>query len=318
MNRRLLVSVHLPLLLTAMFWGTNFVAIKRLLHVLTVPDTVIVRSMVAAICNIVMLVVLRQSSVRIQRCDVPRILLIAILGGVMTPIPNVLAQRYITASVSSLLSTTTPLWTALFAWLVLGTVLTRRKVLGMGIAFFGFLIILLFGGPSVSFSVRNMVGALLFVLSPLCWGLYSVVAKPLLSKYPSMQLVATTTIFGTICLLPILTTGTPTRLAHLAFGDWLVVLWTGVIALWLAYLFWFHGLRALQPSQVAVYIYLVPCFWLIFSSLFLREPITPFVLIGGATILAGVVVTNTTARDEKIEAVASVAVAAATTGSLQQ
>jgi len=122
-NRRQLLAVHGPLLLVAIFWGTNFVALKRILETLTVADTVVVRSILAALCNVVMLVVLRRSIVPVLRRDMPRILLVAILGGVLTPIPNILAQRYIPASVSSLLTTTNPLWTALFAWLVFAEIM---------------------------------------------------------------------------------------------------------------------------------------------------------------------------------------------------
>ncbi len=317
MNRRSLVTVHLPLLLTAMFWGTNFVALKRLLEHLTVPDTVVVRSILAALCNVVMLVVLRRSNVTIARADMPRIFLVAILGGVMTPVPNILAQRYITASVASLLATTNALWTALFAWLILSIGLTRRKIVGMGVAFLGFLIILLLGGPSVSFSARNTIGVLIFILSPLSWGLYSVLAKPLLARYPSMQLVAVTTIVGTVFLLPILFSGTPDRVARLSGSDWLLMLWVGVITLWLAYVFWFRGLRALQPSQVAVYIYLVPCFGVIAARIFLNEPITLFVLIGGATILSGVIITNSPSRAERTARAAPMTVSSATSNSTQ-
>jgi drug/metabolite transporter (DMT)-like permease len=279
-----------------MFWGTNFVALKRILQTLTVADTVVVRSILAALCNVIMLIILRRANVPILRRDVPRIVLVAVLGGVLTPIPAVLSQRYITASVASLLSTTNPLWTALFAWLVLSIGLSRRKALGMAVASLGFLIILLLGGPSVSFSVRNAVGVLIFTVSPLSWGLYSVVAKPLLGRYSSMQLVAVTTIIGTFFLLPLLLSGTPARLARLPGSGWLLLLWVGVITLWLSYLFWFRGLRALQPSQVAVYIYLVPCFGVLAARIFLHEPITAFVVIGGATILGGVIITNSPSR----------------------
>ena len=85
MNRRQLLTVHGPLLLVAMFWGTNFVALKRILETLTVADTVVVRSILAALCNVVMLVILRRSNVPVLRRDLPRILFVAILGGVLTP-----------------------------------------------------------------------------------------------------------------------------------------------------------------------------------------------------------------------------------------
>lgn len=299
MKTRLLLGVHLPLLLTAVFWGTNFVALRRLLQTLTVPDTIVVRAVVASACYGLSLLALRRSNIRIARGDWSRIFLIGLLGGVVTPITVVFSQRYISASVSSLLSTTSPLCTALFAWLILGTALSKRRVVGMIIAFTGFLVILLFGGPSVSFSVSNMLGVLIFSLSPMTWGLYSVLSKPLLARYPAVQLVSVTTIVGSLFLLPLLFTGTPVRLARLTGSDWLVVLWVGIVTLWLSYIFWFRGLRALQPAQVAVYIYLVPAFGVIAARLFLNEPTTPFVLIGGATILAGVIVTNSPSRAER-------------------
>jgi drug/metabolite transporter (DMT)-like permease len=295
-KQRLLLTVHLPLLLTTLFWGTNFVALRRLLHTLTVPDTIVVRGIIASLCYGLSLLALGRGKVPILRRDLPRILVIAVCGGVVTPITTVLSQRYISASVASLLSTTNPLWTAMFAWLILGTTLSRRRMVGIGVAFVGFLVILFFGGPSVSFSVSNMLGVLIFTLSPLTWGLYSVLAKPLLTRYPSVQLVSVTTMIGSSLLLPLLFTGTPGRVARLSRGDWLALFWVAVIALWLAYIFWFHGLHALQPAQVAVYIYLVPCFGVLAARIFLKEPITPYVLLGGATILAGVVITNSPSR----------------------
>lgn len=296
MNRRLLLTVHLPLLLTAAFWGSNFVAIKSVLGTLTVWDVAAVRGTLAAVCHVLTLAILWRGRARIRREDWPRLIAIGVLGGFFTPIPIVVAQQYITASVSSLLTTLNPLSTAVFAWVLLGTRLTPRRLVGMGIAFAGFLVILLLGGPEVSFSTRNATGVLIMVLSPLAWGLYSVVAKPLLDRYPVMQLTAYSAIIGSVLLLPLFATGTPGRLAQLSPGNWLIVLWIGIGTMWLAYIFWFQGLRALQPSQVAVYIYFVPCFGVFFGWLFLREPLTPFVVLGGAAILAGVIVTNTAPR----------------------
>ncbi len=48
----------------------------------------------------------------------------------------------------------------------------------------------------------------------------------------------------------------------------------------------------LAPSQAAVYIYLVPVFGLLSAWLLLGERPTPFLLLGGTTILAGVILTN--------------------------
>ncbi len=295
-KRRLLLTVHLPLLLTAIFWGSNFVAIKSVLGTLTVWDVAATRGVLAATCHLLTLVFLWRGRTRVRREDWRRLVGIGVLGSFLTPIPIVVAQQFITASVSSLLTTINPLSTAFFAWLLLGTVLTPRRIVGMGMGLAGFLVILLLGGPEVRFSTENAVGVLIMVCSPLAWGLYSVVSKPLLDRYPAMQLTAYSSLIGSVLLLPIFLTGTPARLAQLSPTGWLTILWIGVGTMWLAYVFWFMGLRALQPSQVAVYIYLVPCFGVFFGWLLLGERLTPFALLGGLAILAGVIVTNTASR----------------------
>lgn len=314
MNRRSLLTVHLPLLLAMMFWGTNFVSIKRLLGTMSVLDVLVVRAIIASALYGVTLVVIRRTNRRVERGDIPRLLVVALLSGIGNQLPIVVAQRYIGASISSLLVTTNPLWTALFAWLLLGVRVTRRQAVGMGVAFTGFVIILLLGGLDVSFSVRNMAGVLIFILGPLSFGLYSVVAKPLLGRYPATEIVAITSIAGGVFLLPILATGTGERLTRLSRVDWLVLLWMSGVVMWLGYIIFFRGLKLMEPSQVAVYAYLIPCFGVIAGSLFLREPLTVFVLLGGVTILVGVGITNTASRRARPPARAPVAVAAAPSG----
>ncbi len=79
---------------------------------------------------------------------------------------------------------------------------------------------------------------------------------------------------------------------------------TTALALVLSYALWYRGLRDLQPTQVAIYIYMVPVFGVLGSWLVLGEPITIFLLLGGATILSGVVLTNRSRRgtvDEQVQ-----------------
>jgi O-acetylserine/cysteine efflux transporter len=77
---------------------------------------------------------------------------------------------------------------------------------------------------------------------------------------------------------------------------WLAAIFTTLISFVLAYLLWYRGLRVLTPSQTAVYIYLVPVFGLLAAWLVLGERPTLFLLLGGATILAGVILTNSAPR----------------------
>jgi drug/metabolite transporter (DMT)-like permease len=119
-----------------------------------------------------------------------------------------------------------------------------------------------------------------------------------MGRAPSTQFTGIVTIIGSLPAMPLL------LYDHRIFGDairftaldWLAALVTTGIALVLAYTLWFRGLRVLQPTQVAIYIYMVPVFGVVGSWLLLGESITIFLLLGGATILAGVVLTNRSRR----------------------
>ncbi|HCG29377.1 MAG TPA: hypothetical protein DEU95_06455 [Chloroflexi bacterium] len=176
--------------------------------------------------------------------------------------------------------------------------MTRRKLAGIGLAATGFLIVLLFGGSGAKFSVDNMIGVLILVCAPFGWAFYTVLAKPLLETYEPHVIAGLTTILGALMLSPLLVFNLDIASDIASFGrtEWLAALTMSVLAIFVAYILWYRGLRGLQPTQVAVYIYLVPFFGVLSAWLLLGESITPWLLLGGGTILAGVIVTNSRRR----------------------
>ena len=71
-----------------------------------------------------------------------------------------------------------------------------------------------------------------------------------------------TTILGAIMLAPVFLyyPGVFADAANLSWRGWLAAGTMSVLAIFVGYILWFRGLRRLQPSQVTVYVYLVPFF----------------------------------------------------------
>lgn len=293
--RRTLV-VHSQLLLVSAIWGGHFVALRVMLRELAPSQVLALRVGLAVAFYLAFLAYNRGRLPRVRCGDWVRLALVSVFGVVGASSGVIFAQRYISAGVSSLLTTINPVFTALLAWLILGQKLTRRPAAGVALALAGFLIVLLLGGPGARFSVTNAVGVLLMASSPLSWAAYTVLSKPLVGRYPSAYVAAYGTILGALCLLPLVTPTFLRAVAGLSPRGWGAALFSGVLAMAVSYLFWYRGLRVLQPTQVAVYIYLVPVFGVIFAALLLGERLTPFAILGGVTILAGVIVTNTGSR----------------------
>lgn len=298
-----LIVVHLQLLLTAMVWGGQFVAIQIAIRELSPVELLLLRTILAASFYTVFLLILvgrTGQRPRIARQDWRSFALVALLGVPGAGIGVMTAQRYITADVASLITVIGPVFTALAAFLLLGQRLRRSQLLGIALAMIGFVLILLLGGKGTNFAVRNVLGVLLMASSPLCWAFYTVLSKPLVMRYGSATVTGLTMLIGLFYLAPIATQGFVPHLFALSRTGWLAGLFCGLLGTGVSYLFWARGLQVLSPTQVAVYIYLVPVFGVLTAAIILGDLPTLWVWLGGLTIFAGVVVTNLGARREAL------------------
>jgi drug/metabolite transporter (DMT)-like permease len=290
--------VHLSLLLVAVIWGANFVSMKYLHNTLTAAELVTIRLLIACSIFAPIVLLLAGGFPSIQRPDLPRVAILALTGITINTTAVAFGTRLIPAAVASLIVVGNPVFTALLARLIVGERLTPRKVAGIAIAFAGFMIVLLYGGQEARFSVANALGVLLTMGGPVAWAFYTVLSKPMQGRYDPVQFVGLITIAGTLPFVPVVVLNPGMLRLPLAFGlyDWMAMLTTAILALIVAYIIWFRSLSTLEPTQVAVYMYLVPVFGAGLSRLLLGERITIFLLIGGLTILTGVIITNTSRR----------------------
>jgi drug/metabolite transporter (DMT)-like permease len=211
-------------------------------------------------------------------------------------------QARLPAALASLIVTSNPIHTALISRVLLGEPLGPRKLAGIGVAFAGLAVVLLWGsGNAAALGTRQLTGVGILAIAPFAWAFYTVLSKPLLAAYPSVHVAAYTTIAGAALFLPLplVQEGMLDRIGGMDGRGWLAAIFTTLISFVLAYLLWYRGLRVLTPSQTAVYIYLVPVFGLLAAWLVLGERPTLFLLLGGATILAGVILTNSAPRDRR-------------------
>jgi drug/metabolite transporter (DMT)-like permease len=70
------------------------------------------------------------------------------------------------------------------------------------------------------------------------------------------------------------------------------VAYSGLFALVIAYLFWYHGVRVLGPTRTAMYSNLQPVFALVVAWLILGEGITGWEIAGAISIIAGLLLTR--------------------------
>ena len=80
--------------------------------------------------------------------------------------------------------------------------------------------------------------------------------------------------------------------SRIGSGGWLALLYSSIVSMGIAYLFYYRGLRVLGPTRTAVYSNLQPIIALLIAWPLLGETPTIFQGVGAATIVAGVFMTR--------------------------
>jgi drug/metabolite transporter (DMT)-like permease len=286
--------IHASLLLTAMIWGANFVAMKYLVVQIGAPQLLLLRVMLASAAFSLILFASRKVIPRFTPQAWRLLALVGLFGIAINQLAVIYGTSYLSAALASLIATSTPIFTTLISRVWLGDRLTQRKITGIALSFTGFLIVLLFGSGSAQFSVDNAIGVMIIICAPFSWAVSTVISKPLMMENDPKVVTALSSMCGALIVLPLLFfhPGVFAEVAAFDARSWLAALTTSILAVVVGYTLWYRGLRRLEPTQVAVYVYMVPFFGVLFSWLLLGESITLFLLLGGATILAGVIVTN--------------------------
>jgi drug/metabolite transporter (DMT)-like permease len=124
--------------------------------------------------------------------------------------------------------------------------------------------------------------------------LYTVLLKPYTERVPGVPLSALTMVGGAVPLvavsMPYIAT---TPWASLPASGWGALLYSGLLALVVAYLFWYRGVRVLGPTRSAMYSNLQPVVALVVAWIALGEKPTLVQVVGAVAIMIGLLLTRT-------------------------
>lgn len=280
------IGYHLLALLTVSVWGTTFISTKVLIeNGLTPAEIMFLRFAIAYV--FLWLFTYKQLFARNLK-DEFLFFLSGMAGGSLYFMAENTALSYSLASNVSLLVCTAPLFTAILYFL------THRKeklkfklVYGSVLAFSGVALVIYSGGFILKI---NPLGDFLALMAALSWAFYSLISKGLISRYNTMFVTRKVFFYGLLTILPfLLTQPTHPPLGLLLRPDVLLnLLFLGLIASMLGYMFWNLATRRLGIVRVTTYIYFCPVITLITANLILREHITLPAMIGACLIVGGV------------------------------
>ncbi len=190
--------------------------------------------------------------------------------------------RYLTAGIATIVLYTYPTFVVGLAALFLGEVITRRKVLALGLATAGVAVVVRTGTVVV-----DPIGVALALGAAACYAVYTTGTRKLSPAIAPRGLMigilvgtsASMFVYGVV----------DGRLALPAGrAEWGVVLGLALVSTVIPHLLFYEGVARLEASRVGVVSTAEPVVTVALGAALLGEPITRFVLVGGVLVLAGV------------------------------
>lgn len=288
----------LSLLLMALIWGVNYTSVKYGTGLVAPLAFNGVRVTLAAV-SLVIVAQIASAWFGIERGGWPArrdaiaLLLLGTLGNGVYQILFVEGIARTRAGDAALLISASPAFIAIIGRLRGSERVSSRGVVGIALSILGMGLVVAGTADTGASRRATLLGDSLLLISSLCWSLYTVYLQPYTHRIGGIHLSALTMIGGMVPLLavaaPSMLTTNWTALPLLAWGS---VAYSGLFALVIAYLFWYHGVRVLGPTRTAMYSNLQPVFALAVAWLLLGEGITGWEIAGAVSIITGLLLTR--------------------------
>ena len=282
------VAAYLFLVLPPLFWSSNFIVGKALVG--TVPPWTLNagRFVVSALILLPLLLYRKEWP---PRRALVSLVLMSLTGVFAFNAVLYIGLGYTSATNATLVNSTTPVTTALIAWLLIGERMTARRLSGVLISLAGVAWIVSQGTVDALSQLNFNPGDIIVFFATGLWGFYMVTAKPMMQYLTPLALTSITTVIGALFLLPAAFVELQLRPADIWRADVLLAfLYLGIFPSFLSFLLWNRSIRTFGPSRASLAYNLLPLFAALLAVVFLGELIYPYQLIGGVAIIAGVII----------------------------
>ena len=264
----------------SLIWGASFLFIAVGLDSLEPGVITLLRvGLGAAILH-----VLPGSTLRLDRADRARMVLLSVIwvGIPFTLFP--IAEQHINSAVTGLLNGATPMFTALFAWLLFRKRTTGPQLAGVAVGFAG---IALISAPSLDQGSSAAGGVALVLLATTCYGAATHIALPLQTRYGSQAVMARMLALGTLWTLPYGLVGVPDSSVEL--WPLVAVSVLGLLGTGLAFLLMGSLVVRVGATRSSFITYLIPVVSLVLGVVFEDDHVAALALLGVVFVLVGAV-----------------------------
>lgn len=188
---------------------------------------------------------------------------------------------------ASIIMVTNPILVLILATVLLKEKLSLRKLLGVTVGLTGAILLILFKGKG-SGEESTFFGDILILLNATSYGVYLILAKPLMQKYSPLTVIKWVFTFGLIFVLPFGVSQVDAINWNMPNKIILEILYVVIFTTFFAYLLNIYGLKKVSPTVASSFIYLQPILTSIIAVSLGKEMLSWEKVLYGLVIFLGV------------------------------
>lgn len=293
------MSPDLAIMVLVLIWGVNFSVVKAALEQF---EPLTFNGLRFALGALVLLpFVLRGPGLgRFARREWPVLLGLGVLGNTVYQVLFVYGIDLTLAGNAALMLAVSPVFVTLLSSVLRHESIRPAGWIGVVLSLVGIGCVLA-GTSNVRFGADTLDGDLLMLIAAGAWAIYTVGASPLVRRHGALPVTGVTTGIGALLLLIVSAPAMAAQNWQQVTGlGWLMLVGSGILAIGLSYVIWYHGVEHLGSARTAVFSNTVPVVALITAWLTLGEAPAIIQLVGAALIVGGVLLTRLRGTEKAI------------------
>jgi drug/metabolite transporter (DMT)-like permease len=268
-------------------WGGMYVVSDAVLDVVPPATLVLMRYVIALPILIAAVIITRDRG--IPRHELRRVALASFVGFGVSLLAQFAGTKLSTAAAGALITSATPAFIVVFAWLILRETASGRQWIGLGLATVGVLIVSLAGDQPVTDEAANpLSGNVLLIVAAVTWALYSVLVKILTRKSSALAVTMAITAFGIPIVAPVAAIELQTQMiGSITPAILMGILYVGIGSTAIAFFLWNKSFELLDAASASLFFFAQPVVGTLLSAIFRKQQLGASFFIGGALILIG-------------------------------
>lgn len=279
-------TTFLSYLFTIILWGSAFPMIKIALNDFSAESLSAFRLILATIILLPFVIIKKLPTPELR--DIPVIFILGFCGFVIYHTSLNFGETLISAGISGILVSTTPIFSSALAYIFLKEHFSKWNWLSSLVAFIGISIISI---SKDDYTTINVLGVLIILLASFSESLYFTFQKKYIEKYGFIAF----TLYTIMASSPFMLIFIPEIINDIhgaTFTSIVSVLYLAIFPTIIPYVLLAYIVKSVGVSDATMSLYLTPIVSLLLSYLFLDELPTTLAIIGGIITLLGVSLSN--------------------------